>query len=122
MYLSLFNESDQPEALVGVHCPAAEQVRIRWDTTCDGRPEQVGRLPIRPGGTVPAVAGEGDGTVPAYRLELAGLTRPVLAGTTVPVALTFERAGMVTVDVYVRPRVDRVPAPRAPCPPGAGTG
>jgi copper(I)-binding protein len=101
---TLVNVGAAPDALVGASSPDAERVEIRWDRDCDGRPEVVPRLPIAPEEAPAPANSAGVGPFDPYDLLVVAVRHEVPAGTSVPLSLTFERAGTVSISAYVQPR------------------
>lgn len=112
----LYNQADQPDALIGAGSRDAAAVRLRWDRNCDGTAETVAGIPVQAEATVPGPPPSADAS-PAYRLEVVQLTDVVRPGTTLPVTFTFERAGERTVDAMVQVPGDNVLPPPV-CPAG----
>ncbi|SFO99450.1 Copper(I)-binding protein [Amycolatopsis arida] len=103
LLLTLANESPEQDSLIRVTSSHAK-VKLRWDRDCDGTAEPVDGLPITANGTVPGPPGRDvTGHLP-YFVEVVEFTQPVLAGTSMPVTFTFERAGDITVPAKVQPR------------------
>ncbi len=99
--VTLFNEAEAPDALVGVSTPAASDTRLLVDRDCDGTAEVVGQVPLpakalvrTPAPTVP------NGPEVNYRVDLR-LDQPLRSGLTVPATFTFQHAGSTTVQVPI---------------------
>ncbi|GAB2584826.1 hypothetical protein Aab01nite_53680 [Paractinoplanes abujensis] len=111
VWLTLLNEGRQPDTLTGVSSPAASSVVIRSDDDCDGTPTVVSSLTLPPASSRPGPANSDNPSTTApfesYSLRLVGLTREVLAGTTISLTFQFQRAPAVTLDVPVRPRQEQ---------------
>ena len=114
LWLTLFNEGREPDALTGVRSPAARAAQIRWDADCDGTAQVVPGLPLRQ--EFPRVSESPAGVPPidAYHVTLT-LDREVLAGSSIPVTFTFERAGTITIDTIVQPPASARAQPTARC-------
>jgi copper(I)-binding protein len=97
-YLTITNRGAKPDTLIAARSPAA--VRIEFHrTTLEGGMAKMraeGRITVAPGATVRAEPG-------GLHLMLVDLKAPLIAGTTVPLVLTFEGAGEVTVALKVTP-------------------
>lgn len=94
-YLTL--ESDVPERLVGVTSPMAAQVMVHaveTDTAGVSRMVHLETLELEP--RVPMVMTPGD-----MHLMLMELTAKLEEGTHLPLTLTFETAGEMTIEVPV---------------------
>jgi hypothetical protein len=115
--LAMVNDAPRPDALVRVETEAAREVTMRWDRDCDGNVETVSRIPLLAEGTVPGAQPDQAGLASPFYLQVAGLTRRVWEGTTLPVRFTFEHAGSITVDAMVRPGRDLVELPPRGCAP-----
>jgi copper(I)-binding protein len=113
--LAMINDAPRPDTLVRVETDAARAVIMRWDRTCNGNVETVSRIPLLAEGTVPGAQPDQAGLASPFYLELDGLTRRVLEGTTLPVRFTFEHAGSVTVDAMVRAGRDLIELPPRGC-------
>ncbi len=96
-YLTLMG-GDQPDRLVSVSTPAADKAELHETIADKGvmkmRPVQ--GVPI-PGGAMVTFSPGG------YHVMLMGLKKPLVAGQSFPLTLTFEHAAPMTVDVQVRP-------------------
>lgn len=105
-YLGLVNEGSTADRLVALTSPAAPKVEVHRMSVEDGimrmAPVQ-GGLEIPAGGKVVLAPG-------GYHLMLIGLTRPLVEGEKVPVTLTFEKAGAVTVELLVDPMGAKEPS------------
>ena len=98
-YLAITNGTDADDALVGVSAPElATAVGLHETTTGDDGMTGMHHAPsiaIPANGTVTLEPG-------GFHVMLEGLRRDLVAGDTVQLVLTFERAGPVTVDAQVR--------------------
>ena len=96
-YLSITNRGRKPDTLIAARSPAAGRVEFHRTTLEGGmammRAER--SVTVAPGSTVRAEPG-------GLHLMLVDLKAPLVAGTTVPLVLTFESAGEVTVSLAVR--------------------
>ena len=103
LWFTVLNDGQTPDVLTAVSSTEARDTEIRWDSDCDGVAQAVTALPLRP--TSPSLDASPAGVPPfdAYFARLVSLDKPILAGTTIPVTFTFERAGSVTVDALVQP-------------------
>ena len=105
-YLTITNSGSKPDRLLGGSTPAAGQFELHQTLSEGGvmrmRPIE-GGLVIRPGETVRAAPG-------GMHIMLMGLKAPLVAGTTVPATLRFERAGEVRVSFKVEPAGATAPA------------
>jgi copper(I)-binding protein len=100
-YFTLHNTGAQPDRLISAACACARKVEAHTMATVDGK------MTMRPAGpvTIPA-KGEVAFKPGGAHLMVFGLKKPAEAGTTMPMTLTFERAGKVTVPVFVTANVD----------------
>jgi periplasmic copper chaperone A len=98
-YLTITNETVTDDALLGVSAPdVATSVSLHETTTGDDGMTGMHHAPsiaIPASGTVVLEPG-------GFHVMLDGLRRDLVAGETVQLKLTFERAGPVTVDALVR--------------------
>lgn len=87
VFLSLFNGGSHDDTLVSMAAPgAASAVHLSGGTV---------RLPVRAPVNL---------TGPQPAVVLSGLTKPLTAGTNIPVTLNFQHAGSVTIEVPVQPQ------------------
>ena len=98
-YLSITNTGSAPDRLIGGSSPVASAVELH-EMNMDGgvmrmRPV-TGGLAIPAGRTIALKPG-------GYHIMLIGLKAPLTAGTMVPLTLRFEKAGVVKLQVPVRP-------------------
>jgi copper(I)-binding protein len=97
-YFTILNRGHQPDTLLSLASPAASMVELHRTTIENGlaRMRPAGAVEIAPGQTVTAGPG-------GLHVMLVGLQRPLVAGSRVPLVLTFRRAGAITVQVDVQP-------------------
>lgn len=96
-FLSITNRGDENDRLVAASSPLAESAEIHGIKVVDA---DIQMQPLANGRAVRA----GDTTVlkpRGYHLLLRGLKGPLPRGSTLPVTLTFEKAGAATVDFVV---------------------
>ena len=94
-YLTLTNNGDTADRLVGASSPAAARAELHMTEMSDGimRMRAVpDGLEIPPGGTVELAPG-------GYHLMLMELAQPIAEGDAVPLMLEFEHAGSVEVEL-----------------------
>lgn len=117
LWLTLINSGDRADILVDASTAAATAVEIRWDDDCDGTFDTVPGLALAP--AEPAATDPSRAAVPAdaYHLRLVGMTREVLAGTTIDVTFHFQYAGEVTMAALVQPSDAPRPEPSSRCAP-----
>jgi copper(I)-binding protein len=99
-YLVMENRGAEPDRLVGLASPAARSSELHTSSVdangvASMRPVQALELP--PGGRATLTPG-------GMHIMLVGLARPLEDGQHFQLSLTFEKAGVVTVDVAVRGR------------------
>ena len=96
-YFDVTNHGKKPDVLLSASTPAADSVEFHRSSLEDGmvRMRPAGKITIPPGATV-KVEPEG------LHLMLVGLKHSLVAGSQVPLTLTFESAGSVTVQLMVR--------------------
>jgi len=105
VYLTIENLGTEPDRLLRVASPAAASAELH-SMTMDGnvmRMRQIARLDIAPRTTVTLSSG-------GYHVMLTGLARPWSAGDSIPITLTFEKAGSVEVSAPVESTKGPTPA------------
>lgn len=105
-YLTLTNEGSEADRLIAVNAPVAGRAEIHTTEMVDGvaRMRQLENgVELAPGKTVELRPG---GT----HIMFMDLRQSVSAGTRVPVTLTLQRAGKITVDLVAAP-IGAVSAP-----------
>jgi copper(I)-binding protein len=95
-YLSITNNGAREDVLLAAHTPAAARVEFHRTIIEAGMAKMRpgGKLTIAPNTTLVAEPG-------GLHLMLVDLKAPLVAGTLVPLVLTFESAGDVTVQLLV---------------------
>jgi copper(I)-binding protein len=99
IYMTLDNKTSTADRLTGASTDVADKVQIHEMTMTNGTMQMrqlVKGLPIPASGTVVLKPG-------SYHVMLMGLKKPLKAGETIPLTLTFEKAGNVSVSVPVQP-------------------
>jgi periplasmic copper chaperone A len=96
-YFTILNAGKQTDTLVSLASPAAERVEMHRTVIENGlsRMRPAGQLVINPGQTLHVAPG-------GLHVMLTGLKKPLVAGTRLPLVLTFRQAGEITVQVSVR--------------------
>lgn len=95
-FLTIKNQGTTSDKLVSARTPAAGTVQIH-SMSMDGgvmRMREIGALDVAAGTTVALQPG-------GYHLMLLDLKQPLVAGSKLPMTLTFEHAGSIKVDVEV---------------------
>jgi copper(I)-binding protein len=107
-FFTIVNRGQQPDTLVAVSSPVAARVELHRTTVENGmsRMRPAGQIVITAGQTVKAGPG-------GLHVMLLGLKNPLVAGTQVPLVLTFQQAGAITVQVDVQPIGSAAPEGRA---------
>ncbi len=96
-YLSITNKGPGDDRLVAASSPLAEQIELHGIKVVDAG---IGMRPLV--GGVAIQAGHTTTLKPrGYHLLLQGVTAPLATGSTLPVTLTFEKAGAVAVEFAV---------------------
>jgi periplasmic copper chaperone A len=96
-YLTIVNGAARDDALLSATSPRAARIEVHEMTMRDG----VMQMRAVEGLAIPA--GQSVDLVPNGRhLMFYGVTQPFVAGETIPVRLTFERAGVMDVSLPVR--------------------
>jgi copper(I)-binding protein len=97
-YLTLENRGAQADRLLAAATPAASRTEIHT-MIMDGnlmKMREVQQVDLAPKATVDMTPGHG------YHLMLLELKQPLKAGSTLPLTLTFEKAGKVEVSAPVK--------------------
>ena len=97
-YMTLDNKSSSADRLIGVSSDIAAKLQIHEMTMLNGVMQMrqlTDGLPVPAGGSVALKPG-------SYHIMLIGLQRPLAAGDSFPLTLTFAKAGNVSVTVPVR--------------------
>jgi hypothetical protein len=95
-YLTITNDGEQADRLIGLATPVAERAALHT-VTMEGniaKMRAVQAVEIKPG--EPAVLEPG-----GVHIMLIGLRAPLEEGETFPITLTFEKTGKVDVEVIV---------------------
>jgi len=91
------------DRLIAVASPAAERVELHTHMMDDK-----GVMRMRPVAGIDVAPGTPTRLQPGgFHIMLLGVRTPLIAGATIPLTLTFEKAGSVTLDVPVRSIRDR---------------
>lgn len=105
-FLTIVNTGQGDDRLVSVSVDFAKQAQIH-EMAMEGDVMKMRQLPdglvIPAGATVTLVPG-------GYHLMFMGLSQPLVEGETVPVTLTFEKAGTVTIDLHILAAAADAPA------------
>lgn len=97
IHMVITNNGAEADALIAASSPAAAAVELHGhDMGDDGvmRMRKLDRVVVPAGGTVEFASG-------GLHVMLIGLTAPLTVEEVIPVTLVFEKAGDVTIDVYV---------------------
>ncbi|HET6521858.1 MAG TPA: copper chaperone PCu(A)C [Geminicoccaceae bacterium] len=96
-YLTIEATGDRPDRLVGAASPAARAVELHAHVMDGGvaRMRPVDAIEIDPGAPVVLQPG-------GLHLMVIGLGEPLAEGATLPLTLTFERNGEITLELPVR--------------------
>ncbi len=98
VYMTLDNKTSTADRLTGALSDVADKLQIHQITIVNGvmqMRELTDGLPIPAGGSVTLKPG-------SYHVMLVGLKKPLAAGETFPLTLTFEKAGNIPVTVLVQ--------------------
>lgn len=99
-YLTIENRGKSADKLVAVASPVARTAEIH-SMSMQGdvmKMREVGEIVLPPAAVVAMKPGDG------YHIMLMGLKKPLQAGEQVPLTLTFEKAGKVSVQAHVESR------------------
>jgi periplasmic copper chaperone A len=97
-YMTLDNKSGTADRLTGASSDVADKLQIHEMKVENGvmqMREVPGGLPIPAGGSVVLKPG-------SYHVMLIGLKKPLTAGENIPLTLTFDKAGNISVTVPVQ--------------------
>lgn len=97
VYFELRNLNTTPDRLLSAESPAGERTEIHTHTMADGvaRMHEVSAVELPPAETVRFQPG-------GYHIMLMELKAPLVAGETLPLTLTFEVAGKVSLTVPIK--------------------
>jgi len=100
VYLTIKNDSSQPDELLSVTSTVAAETMVHHDVTTGNTETMIpaGPITIGPGKTLVLQPG-------GYHVMLMGLNRRLVVGEVIQVTLVFLRAGRITVDVPIVPLV-----------------
>ncbi len=95
-YLTIENAGPNADRLIALQTPAAAAAELHAMSDEGGvmTMRKQGAVEIAPGATLALQQG-------GLHIMLIGLTSPLTAGETVPLTLTFEKAGPVTIDLVI---------------------
>ena len=104
VYFVLNNEGKSADRLVSAASPVAAKVELHAHIDDNGvmRMREINAVDLAPDATVKLAPG-------GVHVMLLGLTEPLKKGKAFPLALTFEKAGTVTVEVAVQGAGDLKP-------------
>ena len=95
-YMTVTTAGAEPDRLIGGSTPAAERVELHATLQEDGV------MKMRPLQAVEVAPGEAAVLQPGgVHLMLLNLTEPLVEGETIDLSLSFERAGVVTLEVPI---------------------
>jgi periplasmic copper chaperone A len=98
VYMTLKNKTNTADRLIGASSNVAAQVQIHEMAVVDG----IMQMRQVAGGLVIAAGGSVILKPSSYHVMLIGLKRPLVAGETLPLTLTFANAGNISVTVPVQ--------------------
>ena len=95
--MTLIDQGAEPDELVAASSPVARKLELHVFDVANGvyGMHRVDAIAVTPGATATVLAPGG------AHVMLEGLTRPLRAGETFPLTLTFKNAGALQVDVRV---------------------
>lgn len=96
VYMTIVNEGETPDRLIGAETDVAEKVEIHTHTMEDGiaRMRPIEAIEITPGSPTRIEPG-------ALHLMLIGLKEPLEAETAIAMTLIFQHAGRVEIEAFV---------------------
>lgn len=106
-FVTIANTGKAADKLVAVSSPIAGRVEIHESMVMNGQ----GMMHPRPGGMPVPAGGSAELKPGSWHLMFMGLKRPLKAGESFPVTLTFQRAGKVAVDFKVQGGAPAASAP-----------
>jgi len=97
VYMTLVDRATTPDRLIGVSSPVAARAQIHTAGQENGvmKMREVEALPVEPGKPIEFKPG-------GYHIMMLDLKQPLKEGDSVPVTLSFEKAGRVEVIVPVQ--------------------
>ena len=95
-YFTLMNHGDTVDRLVSLSTPVADKAEIHREAVTNGvmRMRPTGPLTLEPGEMITLKPG-------GFHVMLLGLKEPLKTGERLPLTLTFEKAGAMTVEATV---------------------
>ena len=99
VYMTLANKTDTADRLAAASSDVASKVQIHEMAVANGimqMRELPNGLPIPAGGSVTLKPG-------GYHVMLTGLKKQLIAGQTLPLTLSFAKAGTISITVPIRP-------------------
>src|SRR6516164_6871003 len=96
-YMTLMNSGASADRLLSATTPVADQVQFHRETDDNGvsRMREVHNVELSPGGKIIFKPGE-------MHMMIVGLKQPLKEGQTFPLALQFEKAGHIDVNVPIQ--------------------
>ncbi len=97
-YLTIVNDTDKDDALIGVASPASATAELHETTTAtDGTTSMspVEEIPVTAGGSTELKPG-------GYHIMLIDLVKDLVVGEKLEITLTFREAGEIKVDAEVK--------------------
>ncbi len=98
VYMTIKNNGPEADSLKSVSTPASSSTMIHESVMKDGVMTMNHRMTL----TIPA-GGSVELEPSGLHLMLMGLAKPLKAGTTLPVTLTFDKSGPITLNVPILP-------------------
>lgn len=103
VYLTVENSGKAADELLSVQSSAATTANLHSMSMTGNvmKMREIERIAIAPASTLAMRAGHGHGD--GYHIMLTGLRSPLVAGQTIPLVLTFKKAGVVNTTVSINP-------------------
>jgi periplasmic copper chaperone A len=103
-YMTLELADNQADRLLAAETPAAQKTELRtyWLEGCFTHSPQLEAIEVSPGKRTVLDSG-------GPHIQLVGVQRQLVEGTTIPLTLTFEKAGRIEIEVPVQEQ-RRLPA------------
>ncbi|MHA1571082.1 MAG: copper chaperone PCu(A)C [Alphaproteobacteria bacterium] len=96
-FLTIYNHGDTADRLIDVSSPGAQTVDLHRTA------KENGVMKMRPAGAIDIPAQGMVSLAPGgLHIMLIGLTQPLKKGATLPITLTFEHAGEITIEAVIQ--------------------
>ena len=105
VYLTVENSGKDADELLSVQSSAATTANLHSMSMTGNvmKMREIERIAIAPASTLAMRAGHGHGHGDGHHIMLTGLSSPLVAGQTIPLVLTFKKAGVIKTTVSINP-------------------